>query len=504
MSRRFNVSKLSFAGESLDTTVNQQNQQQAEIVKEAAAKEAEKEITPLIEPDQSANPDPSVSGQPGPNGDSSVNGEKPTAGIDSGSEELTQALEELEQEITGTLLDVNTMIDQSDNAERLNAAVSSVQSPTETELALIKMAVDIADIAEPQEQIAAESIDEIRALINKSYSYANEGIGESIINVFKGIVSWFRAKLIMMRSSYGRIKKLEALLVKHRGKQFSFSTKPSAFHYVPEGDTSRFLSSTSEWKQEIIRTLDMVMKYMSLFGQGIGYMERDFNKAVTGLLKSDDEKASIAKTEYENYIEKMVLNIKDGLGLQKTTQSIGEANYFESEVGVGGVIIAAQHQALSASEAANPSAQAYAAGIRSSFTEIKYAAIYDRSKTNETFEVNTNDLLEIVRYLGQQINTASRIFENQILTPLYTLEGYLDDSSFRAVSSNAHVINKTITFAQNARAAAQRFSALGKMLTALAQNTKQTSWAITDLLDDMEVSITRFVTAAVVSKEITA
>ena len=64
MSRRFNVSKLSFAGESLDTTVNQQNQQQAEIVKEAAAKEAEKEITPLIEPDQSANPDPSVSGQP--------------------------------------------------------------------------------------------------------------------------------------------------------------------------------------------------------------------------------------------------------------------------------------------------------------------------------------------------------------------------------------------------------------------------------------------------------
>ena len=45
---------------------------------------------------------------------------------------------------------------------------------------------------------------------------------------------------------------------------------------------------------------------------------------------------------------------------------------------------------------------------------------------------------------------------------------------------------------------------LGKMLTALAQNTKQTSWAITDLFDDMEVSITRFVTAAVVSKEITA
>jgi hypothetical protein len=113
-------------------------------------------------------------------------------------------------------------------------------------------------------------------------------------------------------------------------------------------------------------------------------------------------------------------------------------------------------------------------------------------------------LLEIVRYLGQQINTASRIFENQILTPLYTLEGYLDDSSFSAVSSNAHIIDKTITFAQNARAAAQRFSALGKMLTALAQNTKQTSWAITDLLDDMEVSITRFVTAAVVSKEITA
>ena len=63
MSRRFNVSKLSIAGESLDTTVNQQNQQQAEIVKEAAAKEAEKEITPLIEPDQSANPVPIVTGK---------------------------------------------------------------------------------------------------------------------------------------------------------------------------------------------------------------------------------------------------------------------------------------------------------------------------------------------------------------------------------------------------------------------------------------------------------
>jgi hypothetical protein len=60
-------------------------------------KEAEKEITPLIEPDQSANPDPSVSGQPGPNGDSSVNGEKPTAGIDSGNAEFTSALEELEK-----------------------------------------------------------------------------------------------------------------------------------------------------------------------------------------------------------------------------------------------------------------------------------------------------------------------------------------------------------------------------------------------------------------------
>lgn len=174
MSRRFNVSKLSIAGESLDTTVNQQNQQQAEIVKEAAVKEAEKEITPLIQPDQSANPDPSVSGQPGPNGDSSVNGEKPTAGIDSGNAEFTSALEELENELGSAIDDVHAMIDSSDNSERLSAIANSVESPTENELALINLAADIGTVSETDEHFAAESIDEIRTLIEKRHVFASE------------------------------------------------------------------------------------------------------------------------------------------------------------------------------------------------------------------------------------------------------------------------------------------------------------------------------------------
>lgn len=502
MSRRFTINLSSIAAESLDTTKNQQTQEQAQIVKEAASKEAETEIKPLIEKGPEANPDASVSGQPGMNGDSSVNGEKPTAGIDSGSEEFSQALEDLSEEINQTLIDVNTMLDQSDDAQRLSTVVSSVQSPTETDLALIKLAADVADIGDADERIAAESIDDIRKLINKQYQYSTEGIGESILNVFKGIISWFRAKLIMMRSTAGRLRKLETLLVKHRGKQFTFAAKPSNFHYIPEGDTSRFLSNSAEFKEEVQKSLDMVLNYMTLFGQGITYMERDFNRAVTSLLKSDDEKANIAKVEYHNYIEKMVDNIQKGLGLQKTNESMGEMSYYESEAGVGGIVITAQRREMTASEAAEPTAKAFASGIRESRTGISFVKIYDKSTNKETFEVATNDLLEVVRNMSRQVDKACRIFDSQIMTPLYTLEGYLENSDFTAFSSNDNAIVKGITIAQNARAAAQRFSTLGRMLTALAENTKEAAWGITDLIDELEASVSRFITAAVTSREI--
>jgi uncharacterized protein YfcZ (UPF0381/DUF406 family) len=492
---------IKIALENLDTTVNQQTQEQVEIVKDANLKEATQEIVPIVKRPKEANPDASVSGETALIGDSSINEEKPTPGIDSGSQELLTALEEMNEALDSAILDVGSIIEDSDNAERLSAVVNSVESPTENELALITLAADIANVSD-DEQIAAESIDEIRTLIKNKITVSNEGIFDSVADIFKGIAAWFKAKFIMLRTTAGRIHKLEQLLAKYKGKEFSIEAKANPCNYIVDTNgESRLLFKSSDWANEVKATWDNLVEYMRLLGQGILFMSRDFSQALTKLFKSDGEKLDIAKNEYSTYITKMVTDIQKGLNLPKdTTASKGNYSEYVSGKGIAGFKIIVKHTEIKPEEVDSPAILTNA--LKTSYTEAVFDEVVQVDKDKCTFDISTNDLLDMVRHMGKKNDEICKIFENMFMDPITTMDAYLGDNMYEAPSRNNHGIVNAMVMAENARAAIQRNSALGKLLTALATNAKNSTFTLTDTIDYFEENISKFVTSVVVSQEI--
>ena len=498
MSRRFNVSKLSFAGESLDTTVNQQNQQQAEIVKEAAAKEAEKEITPLIEPDQSANPDPSVSGQPGPNGDSSVNGEKPTAGIDSGNAEFTSALEELENELGSAIDDVHAMIDSSDNTERLSAIANSVESPTENELALINLAADIGTVSETDEHFAAESIDEVRTLIQKRHVFASESILSKIGDIFAGITSHIKGMAIKSKKGVTRINELIKLLQKYAGKKFKKSIKPNNLNFKKVNNGVEVLNNTATWSASIKDGSEFLEKYINVVGQGLTYMTRDFDKSLKYIFSADTTINELAKTEYNNFLDKMVKSVITACGM-KDDGSYEDKKVYSSGYDNGCALVKVTYQEIDPKHIDNPSIYTNAIRLINNGVYLNTDTSVKRDAID--FDVDVDAIINMLTHFRDTWQRSMRIFETQFLPTISNINKFLSKNKLN-IPESGNLITNVTAFVGNAQLIATKKTFLGKLMTAIAQLTFKISSSCASTLIHIEHSLSTFVTSIATSKEI--
>jgi hypothetical protein len=303
---------------------------------------------------------------------------------------------------------------------------------------------------------------------------------------------------IKSKKGVTRINELIKLLQKYAGKKFKKSIKPNNLNFKKVNNGVEVLNNTATWSASIKDGSEFLEKYINVVGQGLTYMTRDFDKSLKYIFSADSTINELAKTEYNNFLDKMVKSVITACGM-KDDGSYEDKKVYSSGYDNGCALVRVSYQEIDPKYIDNPSIYTNAIKLISNGVYLNTDTSVKRDAID--FDVDVDAIINVLAHFRDTWQRSMRIFETQFLPTISNINRFLSKNKLN-IPESGNLITNVTAFVGNAQLIATKKTFLGKLMTAIAQLTFKISNSCASTLIHIEHSLSTFVTSIATSKEI--